>query len=237
MNIKKLTSLIFNRTVLIAALIVFQAALLLVSMVFFSAFFVYFYWNCVILSILAVLIIVSRQTDPGYKIAWIIPILIFPVFGWLVYLLCGGNRLSARMRRKMQGMDRKMIEVLEQDCKAESLSGFGMDAVIQSRYLERYAHCPAYTNTDTRYFPLGDDAFPVMLEELRHAKRYIFLEYFIIAPGIFWDSVLEILKEKHAAGVDVRIIYDDVGCLPTLPMRYDRKLEAETGIPCCSPSA
>ena len=87
MNIKKLTSLIFNRTVLIAALIVFQAALLLVSMVFFSAFFVYFYWNCVILSILAVLIIVSRQTDPGYKIAWIIPILIFPVFGWLVYLL------------------------------------------------------------------------------------------------------------------------------------------------------
>ena len=133
MNIKKLTSLIFNRTVLIAALIVFQAALLLVSMVFFSAFFVYFYWNCVILSILAVLIIVSRQTDPGYKIAWIIPILIFPVFGWLVYLLCGGNRLSARMRRKMQGMDRKMIEVLEQDCKAESLSGFGMDAVIQSR--------------------------------------------------------------------------------------------------------
>ena len=234
MNIKKLTSLIFNRTVLIAALIVFQAALLLVSMVFFSAFFVYFYWNCVILSILAVLIIVSRQTDPGYKIAWIIPILIFPVFGWLVYLLCGGNRLSARMRRKMQGMDRKMIEVLEQDCKAESLSGFGMDAVIQSRYLERYAHCPAYTNTDTRYFPLGDDAFPVMLEELRHAKRYIFLEYFIIAPGIFWDSVLEILKEKHAAGVDVRIIYDDVGCLPTLPMRYDRKLEAETGIPCCS---
>lgn len=67
MNIKKLTSLIFNRTVLIAALIVFQAALLLVSMVFFSAFFVYFYWNCVILSILAVLIIVSRQTDPGYK--------------------------------------------------------------------------------------------------------------------------------------------------------------------------
>lgn len=59
----------------------------------------------------------------------------------------------------MQGMDRKMIEVLEQDCKAESLSGFGMDAVIQSRYLERYAHCPAYTNTDTRYFPLGTTRF------------------------------------------------------------------------------
>mgnify|MGYP000276065914 CR=1 FL=1 len=72
-----------------------------------------------------------------------------------------------------------------------------------------------------------------MLEELRKAEKYIFLEYFIISPGIFWDSMVEILKEKHAAGVDVRVIYDDVGSLNTLPMNYARKFEAETGIPCC----
>ena len=90
-----------------------------------------------------------------------------------------------------------------------------------------------YTNTWTRYFPLGDDAFPVMLEELKKAEQYIFLEYFIIAPGVFWDSIVEILQEKHAAGVDVRVIYDDVGSLNTLPMNYARKFEAETGIPCC----
>ena len=89
--------------------------MLLLYMLWFSSDFIYVYWGCVVLSILAVLIIVSRQTDPGYKIAWIIPILLFPAFGWLVYLLCGGNKLSARKRRKMQGMDRTMLEQLERE--------------------------------------------------------------------------------------------------------------------------
>ena len=233
MNIKKLASLLFQRSVIVALLIFLQAAMLLLYMLWFSSDFIYVYWGCVVLSILAVLIIVSRQTDPGYKIAWIIPILLFPAFGWLVYLLCGGNKLSARKRRKMQGMDRTMLEQLERDYKAEELRPFGADAVNQTRYLEHYARCPVYTNTYTHYFPLGDDVFPAMLEELRKAEKYIFLEYFIISPGIFWDSMVEILKEKHAAGVDVRVIYDDVGSLNTLPMNYARKFEAETGIPCC----
>ena len=233
MNIKKLASILFQRRVIVALLIVIQSAALLVTMMWFSGVYVYLYWAYVLLSLLAVLVIVSRQTDPGYKIAWIIPILLFPTFGWLVYLLCGGNKLSARMRRKMQGMDRSMLEQLEVDYKAEALAPYGADAVNQARYVEQYARCPVYTNTYTRYFSLGDDAFPAMLEELRKAERYIFLEYFIIGPGVFWNSIVEILKEKHAAGVDVRVIYDDVGSLNTLPMNYAKKFERETGIPCC----
>ena len=233
MNIKKLTSILFQRRVIVALLILIESVALLAATALFSGVYVYLYWTYVGLSVLAVLVIVSRQTDPGYKIAWIIPILLFPAFGWLVYLLCGGNKLSARLRRKMQGMDRTMLEQLSGDYKAGALSVYGNDAVNQARYLERYARCPVYTNTWTRYFPLGDDAFPVMLEELKKAEKYIFLEYFIIAPGVFWDSIVEVLKEKHAAGVDVRVIYDDVGSLNTLPMNYARKFEAETGIPCC----
>ncbi|OUN20681.1 cardiolipin synthase [Flavonifractor sp. An82] len=230
---KKLSSFLFQRSVIVALLILLQAIVLLVPMVWASSYYVYVYWACVVLSLLAVLVIIRRQTDPGYKIGWIIPILLFPMFGWLVYLLCGGNKLSARMRRKMQGMDRTMLEQLEGDYKSHKLAAMGADAVNQARYLERYARCPVYTNTWTRYFPLGDDVFPVMLEELKKAQRYIFLEYFILAPGVFWDSVVEILKEKHAAGVDVRVIYDDVGSLGTLPADYAAKFERETGIPCC----
>ena len=83
MNIKKLASLLFQRSVIVALLIFLQAAMLLLYMLWFSSDFIYVYWGCVVLSILAVLIIVSRQTDPGYKIAWIIPILLFPAFGWV----------------------------------------------------------------------------------------------------------------------------------------------------------
>ena len=190
MNIKKLASILLQRRVIVALLILIQSLALLASTLWFSGAYIYLYWTYVILSVLAVLVIVSRQTDPGYKIAWIIPILLFPAFGWLVYLLCGGNKLSARMRRKMQGVDHTMVEQLERDYKAEQLAPFGADAVNQARYLELYASCPVYTNTWTQYFPLGDQVFPVMLEELKRAERYIFLEYFIIGPGLSWDSIV-----------------------------------------------
>ena len=142
-----------------------------------------------VLSILAVLIIVSRQTDPGYKIAWIIPILLFPAFGWLVYLLCGGNKLSARKRRKMQGMDRTMLEQLERDYKAEELRPFGADAVNQARYLEHYARCPVYTNTYTHYFPLGMMCFPPCWRSCGRRKSISSWNTSLLAPaysGILW---------------------------------------------------
>ena len=231
MNIKKLASLLFQRSVIVAALILVQAALIIGMLALSSAGYSYVRWGSLVLSVLAVLIIVSRQTDPGYKIAWIVPILLFPAFGWLLYLLCGGNKLSARQRRKMQGMDRTMLEQLEQDYKAEQLERLGADAANQARYLERYARCPVYTNTWTRYFPLGDDAFPVMLEELKKAEKYIFLEYFILQPGVFWDSILAILEEKAAQGVEVRVIYDDMGCMFSLPREYNEYLISK-GIQC-----
>lgn len=149
MNIKKLAGIVFQRRVIVGLLILLQSLALLATTLLFSWAYFYLYWAYVILSVLAVLIIVSRQTDPGYKIAWIIPILLFPAFGWLVYLLCGGNRMSAYQRRKMQSVDRTMRKQLERDFKAEALSGFGTDAVNQARYVEQYARCPAYTNTYT----------------------------------------------------------------------------------------
>lgn len=208
-----------------------QVAVLAVMTVQFSNYFLYFYWFCIVLSVIAVLWIVSNQSDPGYKIAWIIPILVFPVFGGLVYLLLGGNRLSQRAQGQMRVMNQQMLKTLAPDFKAAILDQVGDDAVNQARYLERYAHCPLYQNTLTEYFSLGDDAFPRMLEELKKAQRYIFLEYFIITPGAMWSAILEVLEQKAREGLDVRVIYDDVGCLYTLPTNYDKELEAR-GIRC-----
>lgn len=231
MKRKKIKYILFHRLVLVGLALVAQIAVLLVMLNEFSTHFDYFYWMCIVVSILATLWIVNDRSESAYKIAWLILILPFPVFGGAFYLLMGGNRISERTRRKMQGIAERSNEVLQGDFKADRLTDLGEDVAGQARYLEKYAACPVYTNTQTRYFPVGDLAFVQMLEELEKAERYIFLEYFIIQEGECWDRILELLERKAAAGVEVRLIYDDFGCMFTLPQHYNERM-AERGIQC-----
>ena len=230
---KKLVSLLFHRAVLVGLFLVIQIATLVVMLLNFNNLFLPLYGVCFALSLFAVFWITGRSGEPAYKIAWIVPILVFPIFGGLFYLLFGGNKLSRRTRRKMEGMDRRMEEVLGPDFKAERLSCVGEDAVHQARYLERMAHCPVYSGTATEYYPLGELCFARMVEELKKAERYILVEYFIIEEGTMWDTILDILKEKVQEGLEVRVIYDDIGSMFTLPRDYAQELEKRTGIRCC----
>ena len=228
---KKLLYILFHRSVLVGLALLAQIAILMVMVVTVSVDFDTFYWCCIGLSVAAALAIICSRMEPGYKIAWLILILPFPVFGGVFYLLVGGGYVPKRTKKRMQWMIQKTEAVLREDFKADDLLPLGGDAAGQATYLEQRAHCPAYTNTETEYFPLGDKAFPRMLEELKNAKHYIFLEYFIIQPGVFWICILSFLEEKAAQGVEVRVIYDDMGCMFTLPRDYNETL-AKKGIQC-----
>jgi cardiolipin synthase len=81
-----------------------------------------------------------------------------------------------------------------------------------------------FTNTKQTYYPLGEDMWQAMLPDLEKAENFIFMEYFIIEEGMFWDSILEILKRKASEGVTVRVLYDDIGCMSTLPGDYHKQL-------------
>ena len=221
----------FHRCVVVAVALIIQVAVLITAIQVFNDSFVLFYWICITVSVLAVLWIIGSKSNPAYKIAWIIPILTFPIFGGIIYLMFGGSHLSKRTKRKMQSLHEEMRRELSGDFKADTLSSLGDDAVIQARYLERSALCPVYGNTETEYFPLGELKFQAMLRELKKAKKYIFLEYFIVEEGEMWNAVLEVLLEKARAGVEVRMMYDDVGCMFTLSNDYDHMLE-EAGIHC-----
>ena len=141
-------------------------------------------------------------------------------------MIFGGNRLSKRLKKKMSGMERTLQTHLQQDeAVMDALRWHEPDAAVQAQYLSNTAHCPVYQNTETVFFPSGEAAIQQMLQELARAERSIYLEYFIIAHGEVWSSVLEILKRKAAEGVDVRLIYDDFGCIRRLDYHYDRELE------------
>ena len=228
---KKLLYILFHRSVLVGLALLAQIVVLILMVVSFSEHAVGMYWFFIFLSVAASLAIICSRMEPGYKIAWLLLILPFPVLGGVFYLLVGGGSVPRRTKKRMQWMIQKTEQVLREDFKADDLLPLGGDAAGQATYLEQRAHCPAYTNTETEYFPLGDKAFPRMLEELEKAEKYIFLEYFILQPGVFWDSILAILERKAAQGVEVRVIYDDMGCMFTLPRDYNETL-SKKGIQC-----
>ncbi len=228
---KKILYILFHRSVFMALALVAQIATLFVMVSIFSEYTEIFYWCCIAMSVMAAFAIVGSRMEPGYKIAWLILVLPFPVFGGIFYLLVGGGYVPKRTQKRMQGMVEKSAAALREDFKADDLLPLGGDAAGQASYLERRAACPAYTNTETEYFSLGDGAFLRMLEELEKAEKYIFLEYFIIQPGVFWDSILAILERKAAQGVEVRVLYDDFGCMFTLPRDYNEVL-LKKGIQC-----
>ena len=231
---KNYTKLLFQRVVVVSLCILVQAAFLILGIGVLSGYYRWFSIVMEVLSWIAVIVIVSNRTDPGYKIAWIIPLLAFPVFGILFYLLFGGNRLSRRLKKKMHTVEQIHRDNLSQDVGVlQREAAMSIDAALQSNYLASVACCPVCENTETTYYGCGEAAFGDMLEAISKAEKYIFLEYFIIHTGKMWDAMLKVLRKKAAAGVDVRVIYDDFGCITTLPGGYYKKLEA-VGIKACS---
>lgn len=222
----------FHRAVLTAMALFVQITFLIVIIIEFRHYFAFFYAGSIVLSIVAVVLIINSDMTSGYKIAWMIPIMLFPIFGGLFYIFFGGKKLSKRVRRKMNSVELKLKEALaEKGTTIDALESECSSAANQAKYIQDYAYSPPYNNTLTKYLPSGEAKFKVLKEELGKAKRYIFMEYFIIEEGKMWGEILEILEAKVAEGVDVRVMYDDVGCITKLPKGYDKLLESK-GIKC-----
>lgn len=231
----KIGRLLFHRVGIMTVLVLMQVALYAAALIALrdSEFYTVLNNVMLFLSVIAVFWIVGDESNPGYKVGWIIIILAFVPFGGVAYLVLGGNHLSRRNQKKLRAMERRMRQQLEEDCdRSPMLSDLiGEDAGCMANYLERTSSCPVYGNTKTKFYPLGDVCYEDILSALRSAEHYVFIEYFIIEEGVLWNSVLEILREKASEGVEIRVIYDDIGSMFTLPADYAKRLEKQ-GIKC-----
>lgn len=185
------------------------------------------------LSVLAVIWIVGREGNPAVKMAWIVPILVFPLFGGIIFLITGGK---GPKRKLVKALD-KSFDIIKPHVLPPKDLQQAKDVRPQDEYIKGQCHyldtCgfPLFENTSVIYDDNARDAWQRMLQDLKRAERFIFLEYFIIKPGVMWDAVLHILKEKAAEGLDVRLIYDDVGSISYVPRGYAKELES-FGIKC-----
>lgn len=229
---KKFLNLIFSRMAVVGLLILLQLGVIITVIVKLSDYFVYFYGICILLSIIVIMHLVSKNDNPSYKLAWAIPILSFPLFGGLFYIIAGKNKASKKFVKKLQdAVDHTIPFMPQNEGVFEAMEKQDKHIASQARYIKDYSSFPIYQHTTTRYLSPGESFYQALLQELEKAQHFIFMEYFIIQEGKMWDQILEILERKAKEGVDVRVMYDDVGCVKTLPYKYEEVL-CKKGIKC-----
>lgn len=178
------------------------------------------------ISVLLAIYIAYKPDNPAYRITWIMLILAAPYFGILMYFLFGNKKVPKALRER----DEKLQRTLEfytdkEEHIIDHLRENDANACKQSRYIASSSSFPLYTHTRSKYFKLGEEQFEEMMRQLKSAKKFIFLEFFIIKQGIMWDSILEVLTQKAKEGVDVRLIFDDFGCFAAFDEDFIESLE------------
>ncbi len=224
-----LLQIIFGRTGIIIVSLIVQILFLFAAFYKLEGFLPYFWGGNTLLSAAVVLFLFGNDDNPTIKLTWFFILAVLPVFGLILYVYIKtdlGHRLMIRRYNDILSQTGHFAPS-ESACSKEELPE---ELQSLASYLNSCGF-PCYQNTQEQYFPLGDDAFEVMCDELQKAEHFIFLEYFIVREGYMWGRILEILKEKVNAGVEVRVLYDGTCAVALLPYSYPQKLE-KLGIAC-----
>ena len=222
---KKFIRFLTGRLFITSIIILIQLGVLFVIFYSLSTYSVYIYMGMVLFSLVLVITIVGDDINPTFKVAWIIPMLTVPFFGWLVYFMFGRRKITSRSYARYMSTTIPSDSLLEDDSEALYEIELKSDSALrQCTYIRNTAKTNVFKYTQTEFFQTGEEFFTVYLEELKKAKKFIFLEYFIISDGKMWRSIKDILVEKARQGVEIRILYDDLGTINLLEKGYDEKL-------------
>ncbi len=179
-----------------------------------------------------VLHIVNRDMIPEAKIPWILCVVVLNVFGVAVYAVFSNNRPPRKVKKKYEKLKETLEQFIPRSLSPEETeNALSYHAQMSEAILRKNRYGVLFSGTKTKYFPSGEEFFEQLLVDLKSAKEFIFMEYFILAKGKMWNEIHAILKQKVADGVDVRLIYDDIGCMGKLRAGYAKKLRKE-GIKC-----
>ena len=210
---------------IIAGMITLLEIFSIIAVVVLLCYFVpYFYIAAYITAFACELKIIASDDNPDYKIPWMLFVLVIPIAGFMLYFIFSSRKLKKKYVNRLQYLkdkaykkdDSKEFEILKED---------NLFAYSQAKMLCNISDSNLFMNTNQKYFPSGEKYFESLLIDLNKAEKFIYMEYFIIEEGKFWNSILDILKEKVKQGVNVKVVYDDIGCMTTLPGNYKKVLK------------
>lgn len=227
---KGLLPLLFSRFLFIVLLLILQVALYVGVYWWLKEYLTYLSAIMGVFTLLMVIYLFNCDMDATVKLTWMFMIAVFPLpsacFLFFTKTNSGQGRIKKRVRKLIEDTKEAIAQPEDVICQVKE-DGSGVAAL--SEYLNRNGCFPVFDKTDVIYFPVGEKKFAALLEELKKAEKFIFMEYFIIAEGYMWGRVLDILIEKAKAGLDVRVMYDRMCEVSLLPSDYTRRL-AKHGI-------
>ena len=229
---KNLLRIIFSRLGLVVITIIAELVLLVGAYLWAFSYFKWLVLVQFVFTIIMILYLFNCSMDASAKLTWLFLIMLAPVpasiFLWFTQKNFGHRMVKERTAKLIEAT-KDMLQQDKDTLYAPELIESGTDDLC--RYVNRSGCFPIYKNTSTTFFPSGEAKFEAMLEELKKAEKFIFLEYFIITEGFMWGSILKILADKAAQGVDVRVMYDGMCEISTLTADYPKRL-AKLGIKC-----
>lgn len=186
-----------------------------------------------VISIFIMFAIFGRVWNSAFKMPWIIIILLFPVIGLVLYLFLGSSgTISKRMKRRYAAIRKMINSNYHQEIETiEQYKEKDPELYHQLYYLNKTGGYVAYNNTDVTYYSEGKYGLEAQIEELKKAEKFILFEYHAIENQEAFERIKNVLFEKAAQGVEVRVFYDDMGSIGFINHRF-RKEMTEHGIQC-----
>lgn len=217
----------FGRAVIFITILLMQLGILALLVIYTAETAKYYSAFSAVLSFALGVYIINKPQNPAFKLAWIFPLLALPVFGAFLYLFIQLQPGVRKISKKLEHIEEETSLLNEQDPEVLAhLATHHKPVANMSIYNKGCCGIPIYPAQNITYFPLGEDMWKQLLIDLSRAEHFIFLEYFIVERGEMWDSIEDILAERAAAGVEVRLLYDGIGSLTTLSPSFPEELKA-----------
>ena len=229
---KGILNLIFSRVFILVVLVVLQLIAFGATVTFLQDYATYVHALFLVLSVGIVIHIINSDSNPAFKITWMLLVLITPILGTAFYGYMKMQLGTAFLKKRLRDMNKITKSYMLQDKEVlEELRVSKAANANLASYMTNQIAFPTYRNTAVKYFASGEEKFEELKIRLKQAEEYIFMEYFIVEKGVMWNEILDILKEKVWQGVEVRFMYDGMCSLSLLPYHYDKELR-RTGIKC-----
>jgi len=176
--------------------------------------------------IVSVIYLFNNEMDSSAKLTWLFLIALVPIPAAVMLAFTQTNIGNRELKKRVEkNIEATKDAIRQPDGVLEAVEAEGDGTEDLAAFLNTTGCFPVYDDSKASYYPSGEEMFEAMLAELQGAENFIYMEYFIIQEGYMWGRILDILAEKAAAGLDVRVLYDGMCEMFQIPAGYWKLLE------------